>query len=77
MRGKKKKKTEVAINCQGGAVAFMFLSSPLPLRCAASPTFLTVSHELGLPLLGSGKWPPLVSRAERERAAAASEVLAV
>lgn len=48
MRGKKKKKTEVAINCQGGAVAFMFLSSPLPLCCAASPAFLTLSHELGL-----------------------------
>lgn len=52
------KSREVAIDCQGGAVDFMLLSRPLPPRCAASPTFLTLTHELGLPLLGSGKWPP-------------------
>lgn len=52
------KRRGAAIDCQGGAVEFMFLSRPLPLRRAASPTFLTLSHELGSPLLGSGKWPP-------------------
>lgn len=52
------KRREVAIDCQGGAVDFMLLLSSLATALCRFPNLSHPLPRAGLPLLGSGKWPP-------------------
>lgn len=72
------KRREVAINCQGGAVDFMFVSRPLPVATAPcrSPKLCHPLPRAWVAFVRIRQMAPPVSRAEREGVAAANEVLA-